>query len=165
MPKRSYPFGDEDSYGPQHKVHVGEKQLANGVSSQDKMKAVYDKTLSLLYRGAKNIMNNNAEPMDLTPAIQKDTRSNLHQMVLTPQGTLVKPHHTVDIVTGRLEGPSVCVSCKTMIKFTRPPCSYCECTFCDKCARSCHLCKGDFCTNCSLTIYLHEERVVCLSCC
>ena len=43
MPKRSCPFSDAESYTRQQKVHVGEKEVDNGVFNQDKMKAVYGK--------------------------------------------------------------------------------------------------------------------------
>lgn len=41
MPKRNCPF--EDNLLPQLKVHVGKKQLDNGVSSDERMKDVYGK--------------------------------------------------------------------------------------------------------------------------
>lgn len=41
MPKRACPY-DEDLL-PQIKVHVGQKQVDNGVSSDERMKDVYGK--------------------------------------------------------------------------------------------------------------------------
>lgn len=39
MPKRACPF--EDDLLPQMKVHVGQKQVDNGVSHEERMKTVY----------------------------------------------------------------------------------------------------------------------------
>lgn len=43
MPKRTYPF--EGDLLPQVKVHVEEKHVNNGVSSEKRMKDVYGKLL------------------------------------------------------------------------------------------------------------------------
>lgn len=43
MPKRPCPF--EDSFTPQMKLHVGAKEVDNGVMKDAKMKAVYGEKL------------------------------------------------------------------------------------------------------------------------
>lgn len=55
--------------------------------------SVADRTLSLLYSGAKNVMNNNTvERMETGFEVQKVKAANtLHQMCLTAQGTLARP--------------------------------------------------------------------------
>ncbi|XP_042211073.1 apoptosis regulatory protein Siva-like [Homarus americanus] len=166
MPKRPCPF--EESLSPLMKVHIGEKEVECGVMRRDKMKAVYDRTLNLLYCGAKNVTNNNAvEKMDTSPTKQMNNSScpNLHQMVLTSSGTLVRSLPTSQRVTPQPDTPSSCVSCGAVSSVPRPPCTYCECKLCDSCMRSCHFCGGNFCPKCSLTVYLQEEKNVCLSCC
>ncbi|KAK7075180.1 hypothetical protein SK128_000574 [Halocaridina rubra] len=166
MPKRSYPFLGDDSFSPQLKKHVDEKRVNNGVLCQDKMKAVYDRTLSLLYNGARNYMNNNTnEAMDASPSTQKVSKNNLHQMVLTTHGTLTKPLHITKGMSSQLQSTTVCDTCKNITSLKHLTCAYCECKLCYNCIRTCHFCKGDFCRKCSLTIYLQEEHVVCLSCC
>ncbi|KAG7174966.1 Apoptosis regulatory protein Siva-like [Homarus americanus] len=102
MPKRPCPF--EESLSPLMKVHIGEKEVECGVMRRDKMKAVYDRTLNLLYCGAKNVTNNNAvEKMDTSPTKQMNNSScpNLHQMVLTSSGTLVRSLPTSQISSRR----------------------------------------------------------------
>nr|XP_053648245.1 uncharacterized protein LOC128699508 [Cherax quadricarinatus] len=116
------------------------------------MAANMKRTLNLLYSGAKNLMNNNAvEKMDATPNVQAKTSSHstLHQMRLA-----AKPEATTS-----------CITCRTVTSLIRPPCNYCECELCDSCARVCHFCGGSFCQKCSLTVYLQDEKTVCLSCC
>ncbi|KAK4300707.1 hypothetical protein Pmani_021447 [Petrolisthes manimaculis] len=171
MPKRTFPF--DDSFIPQAKIHIGNKEVENGVMRKDKMKAVYDRTLNLLFLGAKNVQNNNAmEKMDTgsgsqtTPPhhhhLTTDT-SKLHQMLLTSRGTLAKP--TVTPVRPTPMVQSACVGCHRVLSSPRPSCSYCECKLCDTCLRICNFCGGTFCPKCSLLVYLQEEKVVCLSCC
>lgn len=45
MHKRAYPF--EESFSPQNKVHVGQKQVDKGISSEERMKEVYGKQVML----------------------------------------------------------------------------------------------------------------------
>ena len=47
MPKRAYPF--EADLMPQVKVHVGQKQINNGVSGDERMKDVYGKIMCYLF--------------------------------------------------------------------------------------------------------------------
>ncbi|KMQ98954.1 apoptosis regulatory protein siva-like protein [Lasius niger] len=73
MPKRPCPF--EADLLPQLKVHVGQKQMDNGVSRDERMKDVYDKTLTLLKTGARTLsykLNASAQmdPVDL-PALRQ----------------------------------------------------------------------------------------------
>ncbi|XP_071538458.1 apoptosis regulatory protein Siva-like isoform X2 [Panulirus ornatus] len=167
MPKRPCPF--DESFSPQLKVHIGMKAVESG-AMKEKMQAVYDRTLSLLYSGAKNVTNNNAvEKMDTSPTSQVTSgskeRSNLHQMVLTSRGTLARSLPASQKVMSQPQPPSSCVSCQTVSSILRSPCSYCECKLCDSCARCCYFCGGIFCLKCSLTVYLQEEKTICLSCC
>ncbi|XP_045616925.1 apoptosis regulatory protein Siva [Procambarus clarkii] len=166
MPKRACPF--EESFRPQLKVHVGVKEVESGVLKKDKMKAVYDRTLNLLFCGAKNVMNNNAvEKMDASPTGQTNTNSQntLHQLVLTSAGTLARPQSLSQKLPSQPNTTNTCVSCHKVATLPRPPCGYCECKLCDSCTRTCHFCGGNFCPKCSLTVYLEDEKTVCLSCC
>ncbi|KAK8731301.1 hypothetical protein OTU49_007530 [Cherax quadricarinatus] len=113
-------------------------------------------------------MNNNAvEKMDATPNVQAKTSSHstLHQMVLTNTGTLARPQPISQRLAAKPEATTSCITCRTVTSLIRPPCNYCECELCDSCARVCHFCGGSFCQKCSLTVYLQDEKTVCLSCC
>ncbi|XP_063609686.1 apoptosis regulatory protein Siva-like [Penaeus indicus] len=165
MPKRACPF--EDSFSPQMKLHVGAKEVDNGVMRSEKMKAVYDRTLSLLYSGAKNVMNNNTvERMEMGIEAQKVKSANtLHQMCLTAQGTLARPQPFSKNMEMQPKNRSSCGHSPSIRQSVITSCSYCESQLCDSCIKSCHFCQGIFCPKCSLTVYQEEEKVLCLSCC
>ncbi|XP_033735303.1 apoptosis regulatory protein Siva-like [Pecten maximus] len=57
MPKRRNPFGDCSPL--QLKTHVGQKELSDGVSGKDHLKAVYEKTRQILFSGAMKSKTNN----------------------------------------------------------------------------------------------------------
>lgn len=57
MRKRSFPWSEGN--GPQLKYHVSEKEVTN--RSSEAMAAVYNKTLTKLFNGAKNASNNNLQ--------------------------------------------------------------------------------------------------------
>ncbi len=51
------------------KNHISEREVNSGVLQQERMKSVYEKTLALLYRGSRNVANNNALTQVLLPAL------------------------------------------------------------------------------------------------
>lgn len=177
MPKRQCPF--EESCGPQAKVQVCQE----GARWDCKKREVYDRTLSLLFSGAKNVSNGNLpETMDTTTATTTTATttatatasptSHLQQLLLTPHGTLARPPLHAQQAQQHSSGEvglsvclSACVGCRRVSSKLWGCCRYCECKLCDDCQRLCHFCGGTFCPKCSLAVYLQEERVVCLSCC
>ncbi|KAL5008661.1 hypothetical protein ScPMuIL_014242 [Solemya velum] len=102
MPKRPNPFGDCPM---QTKTHISQKEVDTGVNRDKNMKAVYDRTLELLFSGAKKSIkpfqadpNENLieqpsfenEPMD--QGIPDKPASD--QMIFNNKGHLVKPNPT-----------------------------------------------------------------------
>ncbi|CAL4135309.1 unnamed protein product, partial [Meganyctiphanes norvegica] len=151
MTKRSCPFAD--SYVPQTKIHVGERQIATGVMGKKKLEAVYAKTLGLLFSGAKNEQNNNIMELDRSDPMEsglcKDGSKGPKQMLLTSQGTLIKAQGICEVPVS----PSVgCSSCSSG-RIEKLKCGYCENRLCQICLKKCNFCFGEFCHKCSLTIY------------
>ncbi|MBN3276476.1 SIVA protein, partial [Polyodon spathula] len=54
MPKRTYPFSE--TFSLQHKMHIGQKEVNQGVSGNKYRQEVYEKTKNLLFSGTKAIM-------------------------------------------------------------------------------------------------------------
>ena len=52
---------DDENYGGHGllKTHVSEREVNMGVLQERNMQAVYNKTMQMLYRGTKNLANNN----------------------------------------------------------------------------------------------------------
>ncbi|XP_012531589.1 apoptosis regulatory protein Siva [Monomorium pharaonis] len=166
MPKRACPF--EGNLLPHMKVHIGEKQVDNGVSSDQRMKHVYDKTLNLLRAGAKAFAHklNTSVQMDSvdllspqhSPCIFKST-SNLKQMLLTDKLQLKTSDKVVNDIRVDL-----CGCCRLIDRSTISACYYCDQALCSSCQLMCANCSELFCQNCSLPIYNHDEQIMCLNC-
>lgn len=164
MPKRTYPF-EGDSL-PQMKVHVGEKQVNNGVSSDQRMRDVYDRTLSLLRAGAKTLahkLNTSTEmdsidvPFPPSPCKFRST-SNLKQMLLTDKLQLKPSDKIVNDIQVDLCG------CTRLIDRSMNACYYCDQALCTSCQFMCANCTELFCQNCSLPVYNCKEQIMCINC-
>ncbi|KAK8397395.1 hypothetical protein O3P69_004846 [Scylla paramamosain] len=160
MPKRPCPF--EESCGPQAKVQVCQE----GARWWSKRREVYDRTLNLLFSGAKNVTSANLpETMDATttttttPTSPTSPTSHLQQLLLTPHGTLAKPpldsqapQHSRGAEVSQSANLSACVGCRRVSSELWGSCRYCECKLCETCQRACHFCGGSFCPKCSLAV-------------
>lgn len=166
MPKRAYPF--KGDLLPQMKVHVGEKQVNNGVSANQRMQHVYDRTLNLLRAGAKAFTHklNTSAQMDFvdlaspqhSPSMLRST-SNLKQMLLTDKLQLKTSNKVVNDLRVDLCG------CSRLIdRTTVSACYYCDQALCSSCQLICAKCSELFCQNCSVPIYNCDEQIMCLNC-
>ena len=54
------PRSEDDDCGTLRKTHVSEREVNLGVLQEIKMQDVYNKTMAMLFRGTKNLANNNA---------------------------------------------------------------------------------------------------------
>ncbi|XP_076068836.1 apoptosis regulatory protein Siva-like isoform X1 [Oratosquilla oratoria] len=172
MTKRPCPFED---HSIQFKTHVGEKEVNMGVKREENMKAVYEKTLTMLFNGSKNLSNNNTvdrmEEGELDSSQRPSTQSSatsLRQMVFTPHGLLrlCKPQPIQDSRASGVGNASRCIGCKQTIMLSRPRCDYCDNCLCDSCVRCCISCRGEFCPNCSIfTYYQQKQGALCYNCC
>ncbi|XP_011645109.1 apoptosis regulatory protein Siva-like [Pogonomyrmex barbatus] len=164
MPKRAYPF--EENLLPQMKVHVGQKQVDNGVSSDQRMKDIYDRTLSLLKAGAKALahkLDTSAQDFVDLPSLESSlpcrSKSNLKQMLLTNKLKLKTNDKVINDM--RVE---LCTCCRLIDRFTVNTCHYCDQALCSSCLSICADCSELFCQNCSLPVYNCKEQVMCLNC-
>ncbi|XP_020285469.1 apoptosis regulatory protein Siva-like [Pseudomyrmex gracilis] len=161
--KRACSF--EDDFVPQLKVHVGQKQVNNGVSSDVRMKNVYDRTLSLLKAGAKarsQKLNTSDQEnsIDLSsPRPPYKFKSNLKQMLLTNKLQLQTSDKVVNDV--RMD---ICGCCRVINQFTRNKCYYCDQILCSSCLSTCVNCLESFCQNCSLPVYNNQGDIKCFHC-
>lgn len=166
MPKRSCPF--EGDLLPQMKIHVEEKHVNNGVSSKERMKDVYDKTLNLLKAGAKTYVNGlNKSPTDSThlvtsgpPSYKLKSSSSLKQMLLTDRLQLKTSDKVINDV--RLD---LCGCCQLIDKsIFLHKCCYCDQVLCSSCMSTCAGCSELFCQNCCLPVYNYEDQTMCHNC-
>lgn len=105
MPKRPCPF--EDNLLPQLKVHVGQKQIDNGVCQEERMKNVYDKTMDLLKEGVKVLSRRLSTSMELnsldvpsskTPSCKSKNERISKQMVLNSKLELLGADKAIKIL-------------------------------------------------------------------
>lgn len=143
MNKRKYPYGADMC--PQLKMHVGDKQIANGVLRSSKMSEIYEKTRLLLFRGSAASF----EPAVRSATIDKIPRDSRpsKQLQLTFDGKLFKSD-----LTNR--------NSNTHDDDQR------KCNFCSQTKQLdfCGICKDVFCNMCSLSLCNDEVNVICLTC-
>lgn len=135
MPKRSNPFSEDVLQ--QSKIHVGVKEVDQGVNKDQNMKAVYERTHKLLF-GVSELGNSSAS-------------RNVHACQNILNGSL------------RSDLRDNCRKCSVISGVYK--CSFCETRICGECCRRCTRCEEDFCHLCSVMQYhMSREVAVCLSC-
>ncbi|XP_046819677.1 apoptosis regulatory protein Siva-like [Vespa crabro] len=165
MTKRACPY--EENLPPQLKVHVGQREIDNGVAEKERMKQVYDKTLNLLKEGVKEYSQNlNKSEMDLTELpLTKITYREMKpertskQMILNNKLQLENSDKIISDVQVDL-----CGCCRIIDSSSTNKCFYCDQVLCSFCLCQCIKCCELFCQNCSLPIYDTERNHVCLNC-
>ncbi|XP_053602011.1 apoptosis regulatory protein Siva isoform X2 [Plodia interpunctella] len=125
MAKRSNPFIED--FMPQSKVHVGIKQFNN---NKDRLQSVYEKTLDLLFTGAKKCPRQNV--VDDTNTATLNKRDNMKQLYLGKDGSLLhsgtfSSSDKVSIVRCSCGGSKETI------------CGYCEKVLCDSCQHLCDM--------------------------
>jgi len=145
MPKRLR-SEDEENFGVLMKNHISEREVNMGVLKDLNMRRVHEKTLALLFRGQKNVANNNAEYMQESAAPSKD-KQMYRQLCLTNTGacTNMEPSSSAQ-VTREL---SSCCSClRTSCLPTGRTCETCSGAVGSTCLRSCSSCGNSCCGSC-----------------
>ncbi|XP_018343201.1 PREDICTED: uncharacterized protein LOC108749160 [Trachymyrmex septentrionalis] len=169
MPKRTCPFKGDRHLLPQMKMHVGEKQVDNGVSSDQRMRDVYSRTLNLLKAGAKTLshkLNTSGQMDSLNLSLPQcpspckfKSISNMKQMLLTDKLQLKTSDKVVNDIRVDLCG------CYRLIdRSIVSACYYCDQALCSSCQSVCANCSELFCQNCSLPVYNCDEQIMCLNC-
>ncbi|KAJ8734431.1 hypothetical protein PYW08_013681 [Mythimna loreyi] len=148
MAKRTNPFIED--FVPQSKVHVGMKQFNN---NEDRLKKVYEKTLLLLFKGAKKCaapeITSEENVLSAT-----DKRDKMKQLFIGKDGTLLHSGNMVD----RKLGVKQC-SCGSVVE---SQCAYCDMNLCGGCQHVCVRCERSHCL-CCIMIGV-EGSEVCVSC-
>ncbi|CAG5034708.1 unnamed protein product [Parnassius apollo] len=139
--KRSNPFIED--FVPQSKVHVGLKQFNN---NEDRLKKVYEKTLELLFKGAKKSSNLDSISTQTIAAICK--KDGMKQLVIGKDGCLLNSEETQ--VQAKLTAVQQCSCGNTKTEVNCTYCEYCERVLCIMCQHCCARCEKYHCSQCSL---------------
>ncbi|VVC98193.1 apoptosis regulatory protein Siva [Leptidea sinapis] len=144
MAKRANPYVDD--FIPQSKTHIGLKQFNN--NNKETLQQVYEKTLSILFNGAKNSSTNIR-----IPEIQSDKKDNYKQLFISPEGML---QHCGQLKTENNKHECKCGGREEDV------CAYCETPLCCSCGHNCSSCHQLYCSSCSIIV--SEGTEVCVSC-
>ncbi|XP_021199499.1 apoptosis regulatory protein Siva isoform X1 [Helicoverpa armigera] len=151
MAKRSNPFIED--FVQQSKIHVGMKQFNN---NEDKLKKVYERTLLLLFKGAKK-----CPPV----IISEDTvntsekQGKMKQLFIGKDGGLM---HSGSMKSSlQVQSMSGIKQCSCGSK-DESQCAYCEVSLCCDCQHMCIRCERQHCACC--TMIGSEGAEVCVSC-
>ncbi|XP_069685481.1 apoptosis regulatory protein Siva [Periplaneta americana] len=155
MPKRICPF-DCDLI-PQTKIHISEKEAYHG----DNMKSVYDKTLKMLFNGAKRAFSTDDSQITSSD-VQSSVvlKQNYKQMFLgnhcqLKSNGIIKPEPQLH-----------CERCSLRKTDVQGRCTFCEKILCVQCIVACAKCGEEFCKPCTLVTYSDlEDEHRCLGCC
>ncbi|RVE48433.1 hypothetical protein evm_006869 [Chilo suppressalis] len=146
MAKRSNPFTED--FLPQSKIHVGLKQFNN---NEVRLEKVYEKTLELLFKGAKKapvLQSNNA-------IAAPSCRDKMKQLFIGKNGNL---SHSGTVVENRCSVVKQCSCGESSVL----ACAYCDRVMCAQCQHHCTQCNQSYCFLCSLLGTDGSE--VCVSC-
>ncbi|XP_051169020.1 apoptosis regulatory protein Siva-like [Leptopilina boulardi] len=160
--KRACPF--DCDIGRQLKVHVGQKQVNNGVFKEKQMQNVYDKTMNLLKEGSKiQSLNTSDDNLGLEsinscqPGGKLETVTKFKQMFFNSNLQL----QTTGVESRKIP-VTLCGCCRVID--TESKCNGCDQILCTSCLSECAQCLGNFCQNCLLQLYDSGERSLCLDC-
>jgi len=141
MPKRLR-SDDEENYCRYLKTHVSEQELCTGVLKEQNQKSIYEKTLALLFRGQKNLANNNAVLNQVEVAPSKD-RLKYRQLALSSSGSRINPDSRVNMPEYK------CRSCiNTNCQPTKYSCNVCSGIIGSLCVQLCSSCQSASCSSC-----------------
>lgn len=176
MPKRPISDLDSgDSYCLQSKIHIGNREINQGICAASNMKAVYrnsylfvilplllkcrltlvllfmilERTLNLLFQGSKAKANNQPviSSTNLLPTAHLPKYS---QTILTSDGQISSQPDNQHITLPAFPLPCKCSSCSSEGSIVLERCKFCERSFCDSCFRPCNVCSGEYCNKCSI---------------
>ncbi|XP_034840882.1 apoptosis regulatory protein Siva [Maniola hyperantus] len=149
MAKRSNPYIED--YIQQSKTHIGMKQYNN---KEDRLKIVYEKTLQLLFQGAKKSQQHDLQYADIS-STDKKGGMKFKQLFIGKDGGLLR---SGTLATAKNTSEQHC-SCRGLVVGS---CGYCECALCAACQRQCAVCQLLYCSKCSLNG--SEGTEICVSC-
>jgi len=176
MGKRPRSEDDENCGQGLVKTHVSEKEVNMGVLKEKNMQNVYNKTMAMLFRGTKNLANNNA---GVEAGKGVDVKAS-HDKVAYKQLSLT-PHGGVSRLGGASRLPSCCSCVSEDCAAAGAVCGSCgggvgprcvkqcqgcgtvACGVCDS-VRPCHGCGVLYCGGCAYPSTVLEQYCVCTHC-
>jgi len=148
MPKRRISELEWEDSRLQSKIHVGLKEINQGICSDSNMKAVYQKTLDLLFKGLKPKLQSEANitaPIVTMP-------SKYSQMTITSNGLISNEPIKKTVSQPVTMLPCQCPSCSNFFTILSGKCKFCELSVCEGCQKPCAMCLGEFCPKCSMKV-------------
>ncbi|GBP78863.1 Apoptosis regulatory protein Siva [Eumeta japonica] len=149
MPKRSNPFVDD--YIQQTKTRVGLKQFNN---NEERLRQIYEKTMKLLFQGAKLASVSKASS---TIANNLRKPDKMKQLFISNKGTL---QQAGSLVPHEASNKEIQCSCNEPLKEIM--CTYCDVWLCGSCCQFCKSCHRHYCKKCSFIS--EDDGSVCVSC-
>ncbi|XP_062614517.1 apoptosis regulatory protein Siva-like [Saccostrea cucullata] len=188
MPKRRNPFGEGSPL--QLKSHIGNKELNAGVSGEQNLKAVYERTKNMLFNGVQTLYHSDTVTADANCNLPFITNYNTMDATSQVPGQLVIDHEgqlTVPSALNRAQNEDMETSQPTAfglnnssgtfdfskgkkpVERRRLPsderCNFCEKALSNEQSLQCCNCQRNFCQLCSVLNYDESfERVFCLGC-
>ncbi|XP_064420864.1 apoptosis regulatory protein Siva isoform X2 [Latimeria chalumnae] len=164
MPKRPSPSGDIAPV--QLKIHVGQKELSQGVCGHKYKKEIYEKTRKLLFSGAQTFMwNSKPEGNCALNQGQEEICGAFSlmqgQALIGLDGKLSKNSLASQKAVGMSKACSVC----RRLASIREACRLCDQFLCCSCSGCCSSCRRVCCSLCSVTDYSERyEKLLCCDC-
>ncbi|KAJ0180837.1 hypothetical protein K1T71_002922 [Dendrolimus kikuchii] len=147
MAKRANPFTED--FIPQSKIYIGLKQFNN---NEHRLKKVYEKTLELLFKGAKKTSQaNDVVSTGDTNSLKKD---KMKQLFIGKDGSLL---HTGNMIENK--SPAKLCNCSGVFDCQ---CAYCDKVLCGACQHQCTKCDNTYCSHCMLLG--SDGADICVSC-
>ncbi|XP_015206297.1 apoptosis regulatory protein Siva [Lepisosteus oculatus] len=170
MPKRAYPFGE--SFSLQYKIHIGQKEVNQGVFGNAYRQEIYAKTKGLLFSGAKAVMERiwkagsgvGVDPDDSSPRLAVAVTPTLlrGQTLIGHDGKLRKCDTRSG--AGTRDAPGTCCVCLKAAG-VKAHCAQCDRSACPSCSRQCSSCTSLCCSVCTMVDYSDRyDRVLCCDC-
>nr|XP_057946391.1 apoptosis regulatory protein Siva-like [Doryrhamphus excisus]XP_057947502.1 apoptosis regulatory protein Siva [Doryrhamphus excisus] len=161
MPKRSYPF--TETFSSQYKIHISQHELNNcSVFGNKYRKEIYEKTKTLLFNGAKAVVDKiwtgEDKPTGQELTVKSSQTLLRGQTLIGTDGRLTKATKT--------QGPSSsgCCVCQKSVS-CQTSCAQCERRVCLSCSRQCSSCFSQCCSVCTIIDYSGRyDEVLCCSC-
>ncbi|KAK1160504.1 hypothetical protein AOXY_G20730 [Acipenser oxyrinchus oxyrinchus] len=165
MPKRTYPFSE--TFSLQYKMHIGQKEMNQGVFGNKYRQEVYEKTKNLLFNGTKAIMGKMCKADDSSRSRTGDQSPSpaaalmRGQTLIGQDGTLTRNSAVPNAVASGVPACSVCLKSASV----KESCAQCERATCRGCSRTCSSCASVCCSVCTVTDYSDRyDRVLCCDC-
>ena len=177
MGKRARSEDDENSGQGLMKMHVSEKEVNMGILQEKRMQNVYNKTMSKLFKGTKNLANNNAhtETCDNIESLNSHDTVSYKQLSITASCGISK-ESVIPVLSKccsctrtdcATSGVLKCASCNGNVGSrcvkSCESCRTISCSICDS-IRPCQGCGTLFCSLCAMPSSFRDDLCLCYNC-